>query len=346
MSEVAIIGAGVCGLAAAHALREAGLRVTLYEGEAEVGGRATTRARAGFLYDPGAQYIHGNHPPSDALICRRFFSEELVAIRKPVWVFDAQHVIREGDPVQNAVPRWTYRRGLITLPRLMAAELSVQRQCRIARLEYGADGWRLWDEAGRAVGTAERLLVTAPAPRAAALIAASRLSGLPPTWQAEVVARLRQAAYHPLISLTLAWHRRLLGDWPYYALVNSDKAHPISWLAREDEKAPERAPADCALLIVQMAPRYSREHWEVPASMLVQQVVPLVAELLSVPLTEPLFSDVVRWPYALPVTPLDGSALQDLTRPYGLLCAGDAFVGGRVHLALAQGLEAARRLLS
>ena len=55
MASIAIIGAGSSGLAAAHTLQDTGHAVTLFEKNSRVGGRATSRSREGFIYDPGAQ---------------------------------------------------------------------------------------------------------------------------------------------------------------------------------------------------------------------------------------------------------------------------------------------------
>jgi renalase len=134
------------------------------------------------------------------------------------------------------------------------------------------------------------------------------------------------------------------GERPYYALVNTDKAHPISWLAWEHEKAPERVPEHSGLLIAQMAPQYSFDHWQTPAEELVSDVANLVAALIDEPLHEPIFTDIHAWPYALPAEKADAHALNTLTLPYGLAFCGDAFVGGRIHLALEHGIEVAHQL--
>ncbi|GER82129.1 FAD-dependent oxidoreductase [Thermogemmatispora aurantia] len=343
--EVAVIGAGVSGLAAAHVLRDHDLKVALYEREERVGGRATTRSRAGFRFDPGAQYIHGNAPVSDALLLQRFATSELVSIAKPVWTFDSQNRIREGDPRQNALPRWTYRHGLLTLAELMARELTVYTHCEIARLAYMRPGWRLFSATGQVVAEVPAVLVTLPAPEAAALIAASEL---PPGLQQTLLAELGRARYRPLLSLALAWPRKALPPTPYYALVNSDKTHPISWLAREEEKSPERVPPAWTLLIVQLAPDYSRAHWSWDDQALAAATTTLVSALLGQPLPAPHFYDVQRWPLALPEPErlLDAETLHRVSAPYGLFFSGDAFTGGRVHLALAQGQESALRLLA
>ncbi|MGZ3629292.1 MAG: FAD-dependent oxidoreductase, partial [Ktedonobacteraceae bacterium] len=63
------------------------------------------------------------------------------------------------------------------------------------------------------------------------------------------------------------------------------------------------------------------------------------------PLDNPYFSDVHRWKYALPSEKADAVQLNALAMPLGLAFCGDAFVGGRVHLALEHGVEVARQLI-
>ncbi len=76
--SIAIIGAGCSGLAAAHELRNAGYSVTVFEKNGEVGGRAATRKRAGFIYDYGAQYIKGDDPAS---VSATFITQGLLSPR-------------------------------------------------------------------------------------------------------------------------------------------------------------------------------------------------------------------------------------------------------------------------
>ena len=60
-TDVAIIGAGVAGLAAGTRLRAAGLRVELLEAASRVGGRAHTTPVAGHPFDHGAHWLHAAH---------------------------------------------------------------------------------------------------------------------------------------------------------------------------------------------------------------------------------------------------------------------------------------------
>ena len=60
--DVAVIGAGVAGLAAAHDLLHAGKRVIVLEARDRIGGRTRTEAFAGVPLDHGAQWFHqGDH---------------------------------------------------------------------------------------------------------------------------------------------------------------------------------------------------------------------------------------------------------------------------------------------
>lgn len=342
MPTVAIIGAGVSGLAAAHRLRDAGYRVTLFEKNAEAGGRATTERREGFIYDHGAQYIKQGAPATVELITERFSTPDLIDISKPVWIFDGKGHIQEGDPLQNAEPKWNYRSGLVKLAELMAADLKIHFATSIHHVEHTSAGWTLFNDANQPLGTFERLLITIPAPEASDLIRASRLDS---ELAAMVEARLASARYNPLLSVMLGY-RPTPTTRPYYALVNTDKAHPISWLAWEHEKAAERAPAGTGLLIAQMAPRYSQDHWETSDADIAHDVAQSVARLLDEPLPAPFFSAIRRWRYALPTIKADADLLNAATLPLGLAFCGDAFVGGRVHLALEHGMMVAQQLIN
>ena len=78
MTRVVIAGGGLAGLVAARHLAAAGRDVTVFEREADVGGRVRSRERDGFVFDRGFQVLLDAYPAArreldyDDLKLRRF----------------------------------------------------------------------------------------------------------------------------------------------------------------------------------------------------------------------------------------------------------------------------------
>ncbi len=195
----------------------------------------------------------------------------------------------------------------------------------------------LFDVDGEEIGAAGLILFTAPAPEVAEILVAGNLgSGTKEGLGAELAC----VRYRRCISLALAYSGRV--ERPYYALVNIDRGHPISWLAFEHDKGPERCPAGHSLLIVQMAPQFSHDYWEAPAEDLTRVVAEQVSGLLGAELGRPLWGDVRRWRHALPDAGAPFDALNGAGAASGLFFAGDYTTEpGRVHLAIESGWRAA-----
>ena len=100
MSHIAIVGAGMAGLAAAKLIVERGHDVTIYEASDGVGGRVRTDEVDGFLLDRGFQILLTAYPVAkrvfdyDALDLRRFHAGSLVQL-------DSGRV-RVGDPLRRS----------------------------------------------------------------------------------------------------------------------------------------------------------------------------------------------------------------------------------------------------
>ncbi|MDP8568368.1 FAD-dependent oxidoreductase [Methylophilus aquaticus] len=62
MKNVAVIGAGMAGLACSQTLQQAGFLVTVFEKSRGPSGRVSTRAGEGWQCDHGAQYFTVSQP--------------------------------------------------------------------------------------------------------------------------------------------------------------------------------------------------------------------------------------------------------------------------------------------
>ena len=339
------MGAGAAGLASAWALRDAAA-VTLFEKSRGVSGRAATRRRtadgATWHYDHGAQYAKPEPGGrADRLLARALAPDALARIAAPVVPFTADGQRGAPDPEAERVPKLTGADGVNRLGKalLAASGAALVTQTRIAALRRDGARWTLRAADGAAHGPFDAVLVTAPAPQAADLVAASDGDA---DLRALCTDALRAAVYRPQFALVLGYDTPVPRPDGAYALVNADRAHPVAWLAWEEAK-PGYVPRG-SVLVAQMAPAWTRARYAEDREALVRAALPLVSDVAGRALGPPDWADHQRWRYALPDAAADAETLARAADA-GLFFAGDGLAGkGRLPLALESGLDAAARL--
>ncbi len=361
--RLALVGAGPAGLAAAYALRNADLRVTVFEKSRGVSGRAATRwrdvaapggTRVRWRYDHGAQYLSPDPTGRAArLIQDELPSDGLVEIAGAVWPFDDDGTLRPDRVKADAGPHWTYRDGIADLGRRLrdaTPGLDLRLQSRITRLDRAPGGWTVeTDDGTRHDGARhdgfDAVLLTPPAPQTAGLLRASDLGAADGSALADA---LGEAAYRSQFTVVWGFREALERPGDVYALVNATEhgkgggGHDVAWLAVESDK-PGRAPDGATLLLAQMAPAWTEAHYDAARAEVVSAAARSVAALWG-PLPDPLWTDTQRWRYALPNESADTDVL-DAAADHGLFFAGDFTAAkGRVHLALEEGIEVAERI--
>ncbi|MCU4972879.1 FAD-dependent oxidoreductase [Halobacteria archaeon AArc-m2/3/4] len=371
--RVAVVGAGVAGAGVATAIADSAVDVTVLERGDTVGGRTATRRRDGCRYDTGANYLSdGSERVSD--LVRTLDDGDLVDIERSVWTFGADGDVSPGDDERADDHRWTFEGGLETLPRrlLERSSATVRTATAVTGLTYDADAdadtdedrWTLDvedDEAPNAGDVnrriaADAVVLTPPGPATASILEASTVDGsAESSWQfSSLAAAARSVSYRSIHSFALHYPFDL--ERPYYALVNTDREHPVGWVAREGEKR-GHVPDGETLLIAQMAPDWSVDYRSTPAADAANEAAERVAALLEDErLADPDWTDRIVWRDALPTgdtdtdTDTDGETtrtdrLRD-AEPDGLFVASDCTHGrGRIHAALESGLSVGDRLL-
>ncbi len=343
--KLLIIGAGISGLATAYTLAKHAPEIEIHciEKSRGVGGRAATRRRDGAIFDHGAQFFRTNDADQLAFFRDAIDASQLIDIAKPVWTFTHDNTISVGDSAQNTAPKLVYRAGINQLGKLlMPAHLHVSFQQRVHHITQDQHIIRCFDADQHEIASGDAILFTPPAPQTIDIL---RESNIDSTMQTQLIEGLSPATYRPCLSITLAFAQTF--DYPFYALVNSDRQHAISWLAFEHDKDASRAPAGQSLITIQLAPAASRTHWDADIDTLATHYLPAIASLLDTQLSQPLWIDRQGWRYALPDGKANTHLLQMYERSHGLYFAGDALSGlGRVHLALQSGFDVAHRIIS
>ncbi|MDN5272989.1 FAD-dependent oxidoreductase [Chloroflexus sp. MS-CIW-1] len=338
VKRVAIVGAGVAGLAAARSLVDAHTDIVpvVFEKSRGVGGRAATRRIGDFCFDHGAQYVKVPTPAIRDLIVA---TGDAVTIDRPVWTFTRSNTIAPGDVALADEQKWTWPTGITRLAKYLASGIDVRIETTVASLNREGDAYRLFADDGQVLGNFAAVVLTAPAPQSAAILMAGNFSEAN-----DLVEALQAVQYRRSISITVAFPQRPVVPW--YALVNVDRQHTISWLACEHDK-PNRAPPDHGLLIAQMSDAWATAHWDelqkgtYTLSDAPSPVIEALADIESLigDLGAPYWINVQRWRYALPDT---ATPLRSYER---IVLAGDLTGGqGRVHLAIESGWQAANQI--
>jgi renalase len=342
--RIAVVGAGLSGLAAAFRLGEVGFEVSVLEKSRGLSGRAASRTRHGCRYDIGANYFKVESNELARLLFQTLPTEGLRRLVGEIVPFDRDGRFLPPDPGRGGGSRWTYLGGISTLGKLLATTgvFEVRNATRIVRLARTNGGWRLEGEGGLSLEGFDALVLTPPGPQTAELIAAS---DLPEPLRTDLVAALGRPGYASQFSVALNFEGEFDLPQSAFALINADRGHDLAWVGHENRK-PERVPPGESLFVAQLSPEWTQRHYEAPAEEVATHALRRLRELIGIALPEPRWSDVQRWRYALPLGPVATGAIREASG-LRLFFAGDALVGrGRVGGALESGLAVAESIRS
>lgn len=206
----------------------------------------------------------------------------------------------------------------------LAHGLDVRPRTRVETILRAGGGWHLAAEDGGALGTFDSVIVTAPAPQAAHLLAHAAPA---------LAARAAEVEFAPCWSVMAAWEAPLdLGftvteDVPGVARAVGDGAKP-------GRAAGER-------WVLQADEALSEAYLEAEAGEVIELVLARWFERVG-RRPEPVHVAAHRWRYARPRTPLPETHL----REGSLLVAGDWCGGTSAGAAVRSGADAAAALVT
>jgi renalase len=217
--QVAIIGAGLAGLACAGRLRAAGWDVTVLEKSRGVGGRMSTRRGAGWQADHGAQYFTAR---DDA------FRQQVAAWQAAGLVAEWSPRLRVIGPRQGAERHETQRYvgvpGMTAPARKLAADIPLASRHTVTALRREASAWHVHTaEAGELPQRYSHVVLAIPAAQAVPLLQAP----------APLLARLAASArMQPCLAMMLRFDATV--PLPFDAAFVNDG--PLRWIARDSSK--------------------------------------------------------------------------------------------------------------
>lgn len=314
--SVAVIGAGISGLACARQLADAGCAVTVFDKGRGLGGRLATRRVDGLQFDHGAQYATARDVAfRDALDV--LADAATVAPWHAAWAMLGEAGVSRAAPSET---RWVGTPGMSALVRPLAYGLDVRRATRIAALAHDDDeGWLLTDGDAVAHGPYDRLVITAPAPQARELLGP----------YARRFPQMDGVRYAPCWAVMAAWNQPLPlpfdGAWVEDAVLG---------LAARDASKPERPPGSPDCWVLHATPAWSRGTLEDPPDAVAARVLDRFLALTGVS-ESVMHLSAHRWRHALVEQAAGVPYLIDPA--LGLALAGDWCLGPRIELAFLSG---------
>lgn len=318
MGDIAIIGAGLCGITAATVLKECGLNPCLFEQGNLAGGRLGMTPEVAF--DLGAQYFTARNPRFiDAV--SQWTEAGIVA----TWQVNPWQLTPEGElPTADVTARYVGIPDMNAISRYLASGLNIQTHTRITGCHYRAPHWWLDDASGRHHGPFQGVLVTVPAPQAQPLLRDSP----------RLLMASRKVTMEPCWALGLAFAEELAS--PLEAAFVTDPI--VQWLAKDSSK-PGRSQRP-QQWVIHATSQWSQQQMEAPQEEVQAQLEAAFFRLLNIAPQVPMAASLKRWRYA--------RGHQDTTllfdEPLHLGCGGDWSHGARIEGAWLAGQELAKRM--
>lgn len=318
---IAVIGAGISGLAAARTLADCGFEVTVFDKGRGPGGRMSTRrTNTSFRFDHGTQYFTAKDERF-----RRYVEawHELGVVKK----WDGRIVELDGGEISphESSDRYVGVPGMNAVCKHLAHELNVVTKTRIDQLADGAR-WELVADA-TSLGRFDAVVVAIPPAQAADLL----------SFSPSLCDQITATSMAPCWAAMFAFRDNI--EFPADGAFVRNSA--ISWIARDSSKPSRQTESDC--WVVHGSAEWSSERIERESDEIRDQLLAEFLSLVGAESVEPLHAVAHRWRFANPTRYLKSGFLAD--NETRLLVCGDWCLGNRVEAAFLSGVSAARALV-
>ncbi len=321
-THVAVIGAGLAGLACARQLHEAGAQVVVLEKSRGPGGRMATARGDDWQGDLGAQYFTARDPAFVAAV--EEWQREGVAAR---WSGQLVRLGPEGvAAVDDDRERWVGGPRMSAITRNLAQGLDMLTGTRVTGISGRAGQWWLHTDDDQQAGAFHAVVIAVPAPQAAPL-----LEALTPVFHERAAAVVMRPCWSAVM--------RVNGDaLPFDAAFVEDAS--LRWVARDGSK-PGRAP-DTGIWTVHAGADYSQRRLEADPHEVAEELAAAFRVVTGMT-TQPEVLRCHRWRYSQCTGPLTDGYL--LAPEAGIGVCGDWCRGSRVEDAWLSGSRLADALV-
>jgi renalase len=308
--RIAVIGAGMAGLAAASRLRQAGCSVTVLEKAPTIGGRLAATQTNGDLIDYGALYV----------TVRAAFQE---AMQMAVFGGNATGWAPRGrgtdEPWIIGLPDM---RGLV---RPLLDGVAVFLDLKVERIGQATEGFALQTQTG-SVGPFDGVIVAVPAPEAMPLLQAH---GKP---------------FDLLESVQMQPTLVVLATFPVRLDIAEDYLPGRDILALAARNSSKAGRGDGESWILHGTQDWSKSRLESEPDEAARELIAAFRQSVEAGLVAPVWQSLYAWRYGFVETPVGTPCLMGANRR--IAACGDWCLGPRVEAAFLSGRAAAEALIA
>ena len=316
--RIAIVGAGMAGLAAARALTDRGHLTTVFERARVPGGRVATRSIQALelpkglsgevAFDHGAQYFTVRDDRFSELAAEWERDKVIAKWTGRIVSFDG-----EGwQDLESETSRYVGTPGMSAIAAALARGLDIAYDTKIDSLDSLRKDF-------------DRVIVALPADQARKLIAdVPALAG-----------RMSSVTMQPNWTVMAAFEERVAARFDA-AFVHGS---PLGWIARNTSKPKRNWKIDC--WVMQATSGWSRGHFDDRPEDVGSFLMEAFEDLIPAGLPRAFYATVHRWRYAAADPPLAVGAIHDEASRVTL--CGDWCRGSRIEDAYLSGIKAAEK---
>ncbi|HAL71746.1 MAG TPA: hypothetical protein DCP71_08255 [Verrucomicrobiales bacterium] len=309
MPKIAIIGAGLAGIACARRLKQEGMPVTVFEKSRGYGGRCATKRWQDCRVDHGAQYFTLRDPGFKDTV-QDVCGDQVQSLAAPVLHLESDQL--------SCPPRYYHMKGNSHLCRDLAQGLEVRFEQTLTPVTAQGEAWQIQDE------VYDQVISTAPLPQTLKLF--NQTATVDP--------------YVPCLAMLALYQQPPQGKTAELYGMMGSPTDDIAWSACENHKLGRITPGN-TVVVVHAGERFSHAHLESQPeewSALLREQLETLWELPPQNFTAQLTH---RWRFARVNQPVSPPSL-----PSGLHFCGDALGQSRVEAAWLQGVSQAEALLA
>lgn len=318
--SIAIVGAGVSGLAAAQLLKRHGHSINIFDKSKRTGGRIMSKTVGGQSFDRGAPLFIATYPVFRNLIDILSDKGVVQQWQNRMYLSDRTAEMRLNKYPYIATP------SMSSLADVLSEGLEIKVNNLVSQLVKRDGGWSLFSADGDALGFYDYVILAMPAPQAAALLTAL------PQLQQLITSVVEM---QPVWSVMLTFSEPLRYEFDSAAINEGS----LAFAFRENSKPGREIGIESWLL--QSSYGFAKAHERTPKDQVIAAQIESFIRQFNLKIKDPVAADAHLWRYAKASAVLKKACL---IRDNVGVC-GDWCLGRRVEDAYVSGTAIASRII-